>query len=113
LQQYAVLLPLRFNDGTPVPEELFLKTHRELLDRFGTLSIERGEISGCWTHEDITYRDSLQRVVIVDSDDIGSEEFFRQYKEVLKERFQPIEIWITVQPIRVIQTSPLALGLDR
>ncbi len=102
MQQYAVLLPLRFNDGSLIPEELFQTTYRELLERFGALTIERADINGFWTHEGFTYEDSLQRVIVVDSDDEEAEAFFRAYKETLKRRFQQLEIWITVQPIRVL-----------
>jgi hypothetical protein len=73
-----------------------------LLERFCAYSVDQSPVHGFWTYEGMTYRDVLQRVVIVDSDDEASEAFFREYKEVLKERFQQIEIWITVQPIRVI-----------
>ena len=102
MQQYAILLPLRFNDGTPVPEELFLITQRELLKRFRSLSMESAEISGYWTYQEVTYEDSLRRIVIVDSDDMATEAFFKDYKEVLKERFHQLEIWITVHPIRIL-----------
>jgi hypothetical protein len=102
LQQYAVLLPRRFNNGERVPKTLLLKTYSELLERFGAYSVEQAPVRGFWTYEGTTYHDVLQRVVIVDSDDEAAEAFFREYKEVLKERFQQLEIWITVQPIRVI-----------
>ena len=41
--------------------------------------------------------------VRIDTEDTPSNlEFIRNYKEILKERFQQLDIWITAQQIEVI-----------
>jgi len=45
-RRYELLLPLRFNDGTAVPDELFADTWLELEQRFGALSVESQHIRG-------------------------------------------------------------------
>jgi len=40
LRRYEVLLPLRFNDGQPVPDDLVADTLLELEQRFGAVSSE-------------------------------------------------------------------------
>ena len=40
LRRYEVLLPLRFNDGQPVPDEIVAETLLELEQHFGAVSCE-------------------------------------------------------------------------
>jgi len=54
------------------------------------------------TRKQKVFEDDSMRVVI-DVDDIPeNREFFRQFKERLKVRFQQIDIWMTTHPIDVI-----------
>lgn len=45
-RRYEMLLPLRFNDGQPVPNELIADTLLELERRFGAVSSESQTIQG-------------------------------------------------------------------
>jgi hypothetical protein len=63
-----VLLPLRFNDGQSVPEDLISATLVDLEAQFGAVSCETQTIRGLWQHEGRPYRDNLIRV-FVDADD--------------------------------------------
>jgi len=59
-------------------------------------------VKGHWIYQSTLYEDKLVRVWI-DTEDIPSNlEFIRNYKEILKERFQQLDIWITAQQIEVI-----------
>ena len=40
-RRLEILLPLRFNDGSPVPDELVADTLLELRQQFGAVSAER------------------------------------------------------------------------
>lgn len=59
LRRFEVLLPLRFNDGTPVPETAVADTLTELEERFGAVSCESQTTRGRWRHEGQSYRDDL------------------------------------------------------
>ena len=48
LRRFEVLLPLRFNDGQPVPDEIVADTLLELEQRFGAVSCETQSIRGYW-----------------------------------------------------------------
>jgi hypothetical protein len=53
-------------------------------------------------YQSTLYEDTLLRVR-VDGEDLPAHwEFFRSYKEVLKERFEQEDIWITASRIEVI-----------
>jgi len=64
LRRYEILLPLRFNDGQPVPDDLVADTLVELEEQFGAVSSEMQTIRGVWRHEGESYRDDLVRVFV-------------------------------------------------
>jgi hypothetical protein len=102
LRRFEILLPLRFNDGQPVLDELVGETLLEIRQRFGAVSAETQVIRGHWQHETEVYRDELVRVFVDVTDTAESREFFVAFKETLKTRFQQHDIWMTTYPIEVI-----------
>lgn len=101
-RRYEILLPLRFNDGQLVPDELIADTLIELRQRFGAVSAESQTIHGTWMHEGHAYRDDLVRIFVDVPDLTEYRAFFGAFKERLKQRFQQIEIWMTTYLIDVI-----------
>src|SRR5260221_3475949 len=95
LRRYEVLLPRRFNDGQPVPDHLISETLRELEQRFGAISWETQIIQGAWQHQGERFHDELFRVFLDVADQPQHRRFFREYKERLKARFRPLDIWMT------------------
>ena len=69
VRRFEVLLPLRFNDGTPVPDEAVAETLVELEQRFGAVSCETQTIRGRWRYEGQSYRDDLIRVFVDTTDE--------------------------------------------
>ena len=102
LRRYEILLPLRFNDGQPVPDELIADTLIELKQRFGAVSHETQVIHGLWQHEAQAFRDDLARVFVDVPDQPENREFFSEFKERLKNRFQQLDIWVTTYLIETI-----------
>ena len=102
LRRYEMLLPLRLNDGTAVPDDAIADTLTELEEQFGTVSCETQSIRGRWRFEGQSYRDDLVRV-FVDAEDLSMHrDFFAVYKERLKTRFQQLDIWMTTYLIEVL-----------
>ena len=58
-RRFEILLPLRFNDGQPIPDELIADTLLELRQRFGAVSCETQTIRGLWQHQEQIFRDDL------------------------------------------------------
>jgi hypothetical protein len=100
-RRFEILLPLQFNDGEPVPEELIVAVELELEKQFGFISAETQIIRGRWQHEGHSYRDNTVRLFIDVIDSAENRQFFRDYKELLKERFQQKDIWITSHTLDV------------
>lgn len=101
-RRFEILLPLRFNDGQPVPDELIGTAILELREQFGAVSCETQTIRGVWEHEGHIYRDNLVRVFVDTPDTPASREFFAQFKERAKSRFKQLDIWLTTYPIEVL-----------
>jgi hypothetical protein len=91
-RRFEILLPLRFNDGAQIPEDLLVQTVLDLRKQFGALSTETQIIRGYWEHSGQTYRDDSSRLFIEVADTAENQQFFRDFKEKLKARFQQIEI---------------------
>ena len=101
-RRYEILIPLRFNDGQPVPEVLIAETLLELRQRFGAISSETQVIRGQWEAEGQVYRDEHCRVFVDVEDSPANRQFFLQLKQQLKQRFQQIDIWMTSHPVDVL-----------
>ncbi len=101
-RRYEILLPQQFNTGQPVPDELIGETLLELRTQFGSVSSETQIIRGTWEHQGQVFRDDLVRVFVDVSDTPENRQFFVEFKERVKARFQQIEIWMTTYPIEVL-----------
>jgi len=97
-----ILLPLKFNDGQPVPRELVADTVLELEQRFGAVSCETQIIHGIWQHQGQRFRDDMIRVFVDAEDRPEHRQFLRDLKEQLKSRFKQLDIWMTTYPIDVV-----------
>jgi hypothetical protein len=51
-RRFEILLPRQFNDGQPVPDDLFAETLLELRQQFGAVSSETQIIRGLWQHKE-------------------------------------------------------------
>ena len=102
LRRFEMLLPLRFNDGRPVPDEFVADALVELEQRFGAVSCETQTVRGLWQHEGQSYRDDLVRVFVDVLDNPSNREFFIEFKERLKTQFQQLDIWLATYLIEVL-----------
>jgi hypothetical protein len=101
-KRYEMLLPLKYNDGRPVSEELFDQTREELVAQFGGICLQPHVLRGIWVHEGARYEDDLLRYVVDVEDTPEIEQFFVHFKATLLERFEQIEIYIVSYPVNVI-----------
>jgi len=92
---------LNYNDGTLIEPEKFDQTAEELCERFGGVTQDTVRITGTWKYGGTRYRDELLRLRI-DTLDPAANAFLQVAKEVWKQRFQQIDIWITAYEVEVI-----------
>jgi ATP-dependent protease HslVU (ClpYQ) peptidase subunit len=98
-RRYEILLPLKFNDGQPVPAEALNQTREELLARFEGPTVHPYSLLGIWQHEGQRYEDELVRLTVDVEDTEENQFFFSNLKTTLLERFQQVEIYIVSYPI--------------
>ena len=101
-RRYEILLPLRFNSGKAVPEEVLGKVLSELEQRFGAVSWETQIIRGAWQHLGTPFRDDLTRIFIDVPDTPEHKNYFITFKENLKTQFQQLDIWLTSYSIEIL-----------
>jgi hypothetical protein len=101
-RRYEILLPLRFNDGTPVPEELIGQTFADLERQYGALSWESQTIHGKWRYQGEAFRDDQVRVFVDVPDTPENRRFFERFKDELTRRFAQLSIRLTTYPVEVL-----------
>jgi hypothetical protein len=102
LRRFEILLPLQFNDGSPVPDALIGETIIGVRGHFGAVSLETQIIRGSWRHEGMMYEDQLARMVVDAPDTAENTAFITELKETLKQRFRQIDIWVTSYVVDVM-----------
>ena len=100
-RRFEILLPLRFNDGSAVPDALIAETLVELRRRFGAVSSEAQKIEGQWQHAGEVYRDELMRVFVDVEDTQQNRDFFLEFRERMRSKFRQVSIWMTSHPIDI------------
>ena|SRR5438128_12673726 len=98
-RRYEILLPLKYNDGQPVPPELVKLTKEEILGRFDGLNMAPQTVIGVWKHEGQSYEDELIKLIVDVEDTEENQFFFSNLKTTLLERFQQLEIYMVSFPI--------------
>ena len=102
LIRYEALLPLKHNSGREVEPEKIDRTFDELIQRFGAATLEPQHLLGRWRCEGMEYEDELLRLMVDVEDTPANREWFVKWKEVLKGRFEQIEIWLVWHPIHQV-----------
>ncbi len=92
-RRFEVLLPVKLNDGSPVPRKWIGEALREVTDHFGSSSFETQRIEGRWRHGGVLYRDELVRLFVDVPDSAKNRKWMKQFKDRWKERLQQVEIW--------------------
>ena len=102
-RRYDLYLPLNFNDGRPVPDELFDAVERQLLAQFeGLTAQERAfPLKGIWQWKARIYLDQIILMTVLDFRPQGSPRFLAQLKKNLLGDFDQLEILITEISLRV------------
>lgn len=102
LRRFEILLPLNYNDGKPIEHGKFALTHQELIRRFGATTVDTIKSSGTWLYRGTVYEDVLMRIIVDSPEPEEATTFLREYKEILKARFDQLDIWITAHDVEMI-----------
>ena len=93
-RRYEVLLPVRFNDGKEVPDELLGEAVNEIVDQFNAVTFYKGAVEGQWRHGETLFRDDLALLVVDVIDTAKNRKWMKGFKARWKERLEQLEIWM-------------------
>lgn len=57
---------------------------------------------GSWKYQGVVYEDALLRMTIDVQGSFEANDFFREYKELLKARFEQVDIWVSSHEIQIL-----------
>jgi hypothetical protein len=100
-RRYEVLLPVRFNDGTDVPEELLGEALNEIVAQFSAVTFYKEPVEGHWRHDDTLFRDDLALVVVDVPDTAKNRRWMKAYKARWKRRLKQLELWMVSYTIDI------------
>jgi hypothetical protein len=100
-RRFEVLLPVRFNDGQDIPDEMLGEAMTEIVSKFGAVSFRKDAVEGQWQHESMVYRDDLACIVVDVPDTASSRKWMRAFKARWKMRLDQLEIWMVSYPIEI------------
>jgi hypothetical protein len=100
--RFEILLPLFYNDGRAVEDRKFVETDDELIALFGATSTDTVVVRGHWLYQSTIYEDRLIRVRLDVEDTPENWQKMRDIKEVLKQRFEQIDVWISAHRIEIV-----------
>ena len=89
-RRFEVLLPVRFNDGRDIPEELLGEAVNEIVSPFGAVSFYRQAIEGHWQHGSALYRDDLACLVVDVADTVKNRKWMKAFKARWKKRLEQL-----------------------
>lgn len=101
-RRFEILLPVRFNDGRPIPEEFFEQTREEVVAQFDAMSFVPQPTTGIWQHEGQRFKDESVKLVVDVEDNADSVCFFTNLKMKLMERFEQLDIYIASYPVDIL-----------
>jgi hypothetical protein len=100
-RRFEVLLPLEFNDGSPVPAQWLNEAVREIVEYFGAVTYETQRVEGLWHHEEMLYRDTLVRIVADVPDSTKSRRWMKEFKKRWRAKLKQLELWMVSHRIDV------------
>jgi hypothetical protein len=93
-RRFEVLLPLNFNDGREVPDELLAEAVLEVRTRFNAVRYESQRMEGQWEEGGTLYKDELSCLVVDVPDTARNRKWMKQFKARWRERLQLVELWM-------------------
>lgn len=78
--EYELYLPLHHNDGRPIDPEKLKDLKKRLVDEFGGLTHFRQENEGLWKIGEHTFRDRVEIVRVLASNETSAQTYFLKLK---------------------------------
>jgi hypothetical protein len=94
VKEYELYLPLFFNDGSPIPDDLVEDIGERLLEQFGGCTFFPQPNKGMWRMADVVYHDAIVIYRVLTPKVRAARRFFRELKQELMQELQQEAILI-------------------
>jgi hypothetical protein len=100
--EYELYLPLHYNDGRPIEQEKISALKRRLIDQFGGLTHFQQENEGHWKIGAHTFRDRIELLRVLASDDATAQDYFVQLKKDLTRDWNQNDFLIVSRQVQAL-----------
>ncbi len=102
MKEFDVLLPLTYNDGTPVEARKFQMVRDWLLEHFDGLLFFPQPYEGWWKQANVTYRDDIVIYRVLSDFGGTTRKLLKKLKRKLLREFRQKEILIVERDVRTL-----------
>ena len=100
--EYELYLPLYYNDGRLIDPAKLKKLKKRLVDEFGGLTHFRQEHEGLWKIGNHTFRDRIEIVRVLASDESAAQKYFVQLKADLQRDWDQQDFLIVSRQVAAV-----------
>lgn len=100
--EYELYLPLHYNDGRPIDPDKLKNLKRRLVDEFGGLTHFRQENEGLWKIGEHTFRDRVEIVRVLASNETAAQTYFLQLKSDLAKEWNQQDFLIVSRQVTAL-----------
>jgi hypothetical protein len=102
VKEYDILVPLYYNDGSPIEAVKFQRLHTELLEHFDGFTFCPQANEGFWKLGGVTYRDEIVIYRVLTGRVRAARHFLKRLKERLKRDLKQEEILIVERDVETL-----------
>jgi hypothetical protein len=100
--EYELYVPLHHNDGRPIDPQKLKDLKKRLVDEFGGLTHLRQEHEGLWKIGEHTFRDRIEIVRVLASNDAAAQKYFAQLKADLNREWGQQDFLIVSRQVTAV-----------
>jgi hypothetical protein len=100
--EYELYLPLHHNDGRPIDPDKLRDLKKRLVDEFGGLTHFQQENEGLWKIGEHTFRDRIEILRVLASDEVSAQEYFARLKADLRRELDQQDFLIVSRQVTAL-----------
>jgi hypothetical protein len=100
--EYELYVPLHYNDGRRIDPEKLRALKKRLVDQFGGLTHFQQENEGLWKIGDRTFRDRVEILRVLVSDEAAARKYFTQLKADLRRELEQQDFLIVTRQVSAL-----------
>ena len=100
--EYELYVPLHYNDGRRIDPDKLKALKKRLVDKFGGLTHFQQQNEGLWKIGDHTFRDRVEILRVLVSDEAAARKYFTQLKADLTREWEQQDFLIVTRQVSAL-----------